>query len=206
MAALNARLASAHAHAERLSSERDKLLEISNRLRAELNLSAARAEGGAGSERAAAAPPAPRDQSQRVDALEQAMAALAAQNGQALREHAPTRAAPREQAGAADSGVELLHAEPSESARASLLSVGSFRSAVRSSLGAGTDISLAGSASHLAGRPGSASASDRETVSQQTARARELQRQRAEASRKRSLVPNYAQLAASADPQRASIE
>lgn len=209
--ALQAKLAASRASAERLSAERDRLLEISNRLRADLNRVAEAGDvsrGVDGSEptalgsRASAMGLAGEVTADvRVDALEAAMAALAAHTGQL----GPLRARAREHAtaahGSGGAGSELLEVEPLESAlRASATSLGSSN---RSTDGRGARtragearITLAGSASMLAGRPVSGSASERETASQQSARERERQRQRADAARKRSLVPNYNRLSA----------
>lgn len=191
---LQAQLAAARLSAERLSAERDRLLEISNNLRADLNRAAQPqpADGWAapdGSERAHSA-------AARVDALEAAMAALAAHNGQLLGELAPLRA----RAGEPERGSGALSAEALEGGllRASVTSAGSSNRsadgrAARTRAGE-TRMTLAGSASQLAGRPALGSASERETASQQAARERERQRQRAEAARKRALVPNYNRL------------
>ncbi|KAJ1618997.1 hypothetical protein T492DRAFT_891101, partial [Pavlovales sp. CCMP2436] len=213
--ALSVQLGVARAQAERLSAERDKLLDLSNELRADLNRLASHEP---------AAPPSAHvraddegharghgrtEPADRVGALEVAVAALAEQNSQLVLELAPLRARGREVTHAARSGqpsgglssTALFGAEPLESVRASATSVGSSN---RSADGRGararlaeTRISLAGNSTQLAGRPGPNSASERETASQHSARERERQRQRAEAARKRSLVPNYNRLLAS---------
>jgi hypothetical protein len=132
------------------------------------------------------------------------MAMLAAQNGQLLEQLAPLRSRQRTEHAPAMSPhlAGLVEVEHLEAVRASTTSAGSSNRSQEGTRLRGRDaaISLSGSASQLAGRPtSSGSVSARETVSQQTARTRDLQRQRAEASRKRSLVPNYTRLAAGSD-------
>lgn len=129
MTALRAQLEAARAHAQRLTAERDKLMEISNMLRADLNAlrdaeatagaegararaaDAQRAGGGPGreagrergEEATAALPPAT-----RIDALEAAMEALSAQNGRLQAELAGWR----EAAEHVPSAVGVLTATP----------------------------------------------------------------------------------------------
>lgn len=215
LSALRAQLATSRLHAVRLSAERDKLLEISNRLRADLNrladqaaeddgalpvllratAAAVRVEGVGGTARA-------RDRAGRAGhaaAFGPATVSYAAPDDEPLAEFEPLRA--REPAEASHSGMvaELLEIEQLEGVRASAASNSSLH---RGADGGGTArahasnarIALAGSAWQPAGRAGSGSASERETASQQSARERERQRQRAEAARKRSLVPNYNRL------------